>query len=51
MCWVWNLKGGWLSAMGFFDRGGSMVMFGSAAVGGLTGAAIVGPRYFNSIGK
>lgn len=51
MCWAWNLKGGWLSDMGFFDRGASMVLFGSASIGGLAGAIVVGPRYFIGISR
>jgi hypothetical protein len=37
--------------MGYFDRGGSMVIFGAASCGGLVGAVIVGPRYFMAISK
>ncbi len=37
--------------MDFFDRGGSMVIFGAASCGGLVGAVIVGPRYFMAISK
>jgi ammonia channel protein AmtB len=37
--------------MGFFDRGGSMIIFGAASVGGLAGAVVVGPRYFTAISK
>lgn len=51
MCWAWNLQGGWLSDMGFFDRGGSMIIFGAASVGGLAGAVVVGPRYYIAISK
>lgn len=45
MCWVWNLQGGWLSNLNFFDRGGSVVIFGMGGIGGLVGAIVVGPRY------
>ena len=27
MSWTWNLQGGWLRDMGYFDRGGSVVIF------------------------
>lgn len=51
MCWVWNLKGGWLTEMDFFDLGGSMIIFGPASIAGLIGAVTVGPRYFKSVSK
>jgi ammonia channel protein AmtB len=37
--------------MGFFDNGGSMIIFGPASIGGLVGAVVVGPRYFIGISK
>lgn len=45
MCWAWNLDGGWLRALGFFDRGGSVVIFNTGALAGVIGAIVLGPRY------
>mmetsp|Transcript_9810 Transcript_9810/g.7387 ORF Transcript_9810/g.7387 Transcript_9810/m.7387 type:complete len:180 (+) Transcript_9810:151-690(+) len=44
-CWAWNLEGGWLRNMGFFDRGGSILVFYIGALGGMVGSGVVGPRY------
>lgn len=45
ICWSWNLEGGWLREMEFFDRGGSIVLFHLGGLGGLVGSVVVGPRY------
>lgn len=45
MCWTWNLQGGFLSNLGFVDRGGCAVIFHTAGVTGIIGAIVVGPRY------
>lgn len=47
LCWAWNLEGdgGFLRKLGYFDRGGSVVIFQSGALAGVLGAIIVGPRY------
>lgn len=45
MCWAWNLEGGWLKALGFFDRGGSVIIFNTGALAGIIGAIVLGPRY------
>lgn len=45
LCWSWNLEGGWLRALGFFDRGGSVVIFNTGALAGIIGAIVLGPRY------
>ena len=44
MCWAWNLQDGWLRTLGFFDRGGSIIMFYIGALGGMIGSIVVGPR-------
>jgi membrane associated rhomboid family serine protease len=31
--------------MGFFDRGGSIIIFHIGALGGMVGSVVVGPRY------
>ncbi len=43
--WAWNLQGGFLKSLDFMDRGGSAVIFHTAAVAGIIGAIVVGPRY------
>ena len=48
---IWNLQGGWISALGFFDRGGSIVILCAGGVGGLAGAVVVGPRYGRYMSK
>ena len=45
MSWAWNPLGGYLRALGFFDRGGSVIIFQTGAVAGVMGSLIVGPRY------
>jgi Amt family ammonium transporter len=45
MSWAWNLQGGFLRDLGFFDRGGSVIIFQSGAIAGIIGAIILGPRY------
>lgn len=45
MCWAWNLEGGWLRTLGYFDRGGSIIMFYIGSLGGMVGSIVVGPRY------
>ena len=47
MCWAWNLQGdgGYLRKLGYFDRGGSVIIFQTGAIAGIIGAIIVGPRY------
>lgn len=49
--WSWNLQGGFLSSLGFLDRGGSAVVFHTAAVAGIIGAIVVGPRYGRFMAK
>jgi Amt family ammonium transporter len=51
MCWTWNLQGGWLRALGFFDRGGSIVIFHTGALAGIIGTLVLGPRYGRFIKK
>ena len=31
--------------MGFYDRGGTIIIFHIAALGGMVGSVVVGPRY------
>lgn len=45
MTWAWNLDGGWLRSLGFFDRGGSVVIFHIGSLAGIIGVIILGPRY------
>jgi len=47
MCWAWNMQGdgGYLRKLGYFDRGGSVIIFQTGALAGVLGAIIVGPRY------
>jgi len=47
MCWAWNLQGdgGYLRKLGYFDRGGSVIIFQTGAIAGIIGAIVVGPRY------
>jgi ammonium transporter, Amt family len=47
MCWAWNLQGdgGFLRKLGYFDRGGSVIIFHTGALAGVLGAIILGPRY------
>lgn len=45
LAWCWSPYGGFLNELGFFDRGGSVVIFYSGAIGGLVGSVVVGPRY------
>ncbi|TNV84072.1 hypothetical protein FGO68_gene17622 [Halteria grandinella] len=47
LCWAWNIQGdgGFLRKMGYFDRGGSVVIFQTGSLAGLLGAIILGPRY------
>ena len=51
LCWAWNLQGGWLRALGFFDRGGSVVIFMTGAISGIIGTLVLGPRYGRFIKK
>ena len=43
--WAWNLQGGFLRNLGFFDRGGSVVIFQTGALAGIIGSIVLGPRY------
>lgn len=43
--WTWCLEGGFLHDLGYFDRGGSVVIFHTGALAGVIGAIVVGPRY------
>ena len=45
MSWIWNVQDGYLRGQGYFDRGGSVVIFQTGALGGLIGAIVLGPRY------
>lgn len=47
LCWAWNINGdgGFLRKLGYFDRGGAVVIFLSGALAGVLGAVILGPRY------
>ena len=45
LAWAWNLQGGFLKDLDFMDRGGTAVIFHTAAVAGIIGAIVVGPRY------
>ena len=45
MSWAWNLQDGWLRGLGFFDRGGTTIIYHSAALAGTVGAIVAGPRY------
>ena len=45
MSWAWNLQGGWLRKLGFFDRGGTIIIWFSAALAGTVGTIVAGPRY------
>ena len=45
MSWTWNLEGGWLRDLGFFDRGGSVLIYFSGALAGIIGSVVAGPRY------
>ena len=45
MSWAWNLQGGFLRNLGFFDRGGSVIIFQTGALAGLIGTVVLGPRY------
>ena len=45
MSWAWNLQGGYLRNLGYFDRGGSVIIFQTGALAGLIGTVVLGPRY------
>ena len=45
MAFTWNLEGGWLRSLGYFDRGGSVVIFQTGATAGIIGSLVLGPRY------
>jgi ammonia channel protein AmtB len=51
MSWAWNLQGGFLRNLGYFDRGGSVIIFETGAIAGLIGAVVVGPRYTKGLKK
>mmetsp|Transcript_43475 Transcript_43475/g.31744 ORF Transcript_43475/g.31744 Transcript_43475/m.31744 type:complete len:86 (-) Transcript_43475:834-1091(-) len=51
MSWAWNLYGGWMKDMDFFDRGGELLIFGPASVTAAACAVIVGPRYVMGVSK
>lgn len=45
MMWAWNLDGGFLRNLGYYDRGGSVIIFNTGALAGLIGTIVIGPRY------
>jgi ammonia channel protein AmtB len=47
LSWAWNIQeeGGFLRQLGFFDRGGAVVIFQTGSLAGVLGAIILGPRY------
>jgi Amt family ammonium transporter len=45
LSWAWNLQGGWLRVMGYYDRAGSIIIFHIGALGGMIGSIVAGPRY------
>jgi ammonia channel protein AmtB len=49
LCWAYNLQdiGGYLRRLGYFDRGGSVIIFQTGSLAGVLGAIILGPRYGN----
>lgn len=49
--WSWNLQGGFLRELGYFDRGGSVIIFQCGAMAGLIGSVVVGPRYGRFMNK
>lgn len=51
LSWAWNLQGGFLRTLGYFDRGGSVIIFETGAIAGLIGAVVIGPRYARSLSK
>ena len=51
MCWAWNLQEGWLRNLGYFDRGGCIIIFFSAGVSGAVGTIVAGPRYMRYLKK
>jgi ammonia channel protein AmtB len=51
MSWAWNLQGGFLRTLGYFDRGGSIIIFETGAIAGLIGAVVIGPRYAKALSK
>ena len=51
LSWTWNLQGGFLSNLGFMDRGGCAVIFHTAGIAGIIGAIVVGPRYGKFMAK
>ena len=51
MAWAWSPYGGFLRELGFYDRGGSILIFYCGAVGGLVGSVVVGPRYGKFMSK
>lgn len=51
MSWTWSPYGGFLRDLGFFDRGGSIVIFYTGALAGIVGSVVVGPRYGKFMSK
>jgi Amt family ammonium transporter len=51
MAWTWSPYGGYLKGQGFYDRGGSIVIFYTGAIGGLVGSVVLGPRYGRFMSK
>mmetsp|Transcript_7103 Transcript_7103/g.6214 ORF Transcript_7103/g.6214 Transcript_7103/m.6214 type:complete len:204 (+) Transcript_7103:14-625(+) len=51
MAWAFNLSGGWLKDLDFFDRGAELIIFGPASIAALAGAVVVGPRYYMGVSK
>jgi len=45
MAWTWSPYGGFLNELGFYDRGGSVVIFNTGAIGGIVASVVLGPRY------
>lgn len=51
MSWAWNLQGGFLRNLGYFDRGGTVIIFHTGALAGLIGTVVLGPRYGRFMSK
>lgn len=51
MSWAWNLQGGFLRNLGYFDRGGSVIIYQTGALAGLIGTVVLGPRYGKFMNK
>ena len=51
MSWAWSPYGGWLGNYGYFDRGGSVIIFNTAAIAGIVASVVLGPRYGRFMSK